>query len=70
MKQVQAIPSGEAGFRVKDFVRACGIGRTAYYTLPEDQKPKSVRIGRSVVIVETPVEFLRRLAAIQEHKQP
>jgi len=65
MKTIQTIQPGQAGFRVKQFVRACGIGRTAYYTLPKEQKPKTVKIGRAVVIIETPVEFLRRLAEIQ-----
>jgi hypothetical protein len=66
MKKIESIQPGQAGFRVKQFARACGISRTTIYALPEDQKPKVVRIGRAVVIVETPAAFLQRLAQMQQ----
>ncbi len=72
MKKVEPIQSGQAGYRVKQFAKLCGFSRTALYMLPEHQKPKSVRIGRpgskrsAIVIIESPREFLQRLALMQQ----
>ena len=69
MNNVEPVRPSQVGFRIKQFVKACGFGRTKYHSLPDHQKPKSVRIGRTVVIIESPQEYLRRLAEIQAQER-
>ena len=54
-----------AGFRLNDWLRLVGYGRSTYYSLPPELKPASVKIGAAVVIIEAPVDYLARLAARQ-----
>lgn len=49
-----------AGWPVKIWCRAAGIGRTMYYGL--EDPPASVRIGRKRLIRESPSDYLRRIA--------
>lgn len=65
MKKVESIEANQAGFRIAQFTKFCGFSRSTFYALKGDQRPKSVKIGRAVVIVERPDEFLHRLAQIQ-----
>ena len=44
-----------------------GIGRGTYYTLK--QKPRSVRLGKLVKIIEAPAEYTRRIAALAEKER-
>jgi predicted DNA-binding transcriptional regulator AlpA len=66
MKKANTVQPNQAGFRIKEFSKACGFSRSAFYNLPDDQKPKLVKIGRATVIIETPAEFLQRLALTQQ----
>lgn len=56
----------KAGFRIKEFATACGLSRATIYALPQTQQPKSIKIGRARVIVESPQQFLQRLAEAQQ----
>lgn len=69
MKKVESINPTQTGFRIAQFAKSCGFSRSTFYTLKGDQRPKSVKVGRAVVIVERPDEFLRRLAEIQAGEQ-
>ena len=55
----------KAGFRINEFAAACGFSRSALYALPQNQQPRSVKVGRARIIIETPAEFLQRLAQMQ-----
>jgi hypothetical protein len=44
------------------FARACGMSRSWLYSLPAEQWPRNVRVGRTRLIVEGPREFLLRIA--------
>jgi len=65
MKKVESIQPGQAGFRIKQFARACGFSVRTFYELPEEQQPKSVKMGRARIIVESPREYLERMATVQ-----
>lgn len=60
-------PSPEkAGWTIDEHCAACGWGRTFYYSLSTQLRPRTLRIGsKKVVITESPAAFLARLAAEQ-----
>ena len=57
----QADGGTRIGWRISQFCRAAGIGRSTFYALPKEQKPRSVKMGRSRIIVEAPTVWLRRI---------
>jgi predicted DNA-binding transcriptional regulator AlpA len=64
--KVKPIRSDQIAFRPKQFASACGFSRTTLYALPEEQRPRSVKVGHARVIVETPAAWLQRLAQMQQ----
>jgi hypothetical protein len=58
----------QAGFDVLSWCVAVGVGRTTFYTLPSDQKPRSALIGTRRIVCETPSEYLARMALLQANK--
>jgi hypothetical protein len=62
-KQAELVSEAPAGRSPKDFARATGISRTAFYILPADCKPASVKIGRRLIITESPADWLARMTA-------
>ena len=52
--------------RVDGFCKALGIGRSKFYSFPPEDRPKTAKLGSARVILESPEEFLARLAAKQE----
>ena len=55
-----------AGYNIIDWCRAVGIGRSKFYYLPPEELPRSVRLGkRTVIILESPHDYLERMAAQQ-----
>jgi hypothetical protein len=50
-----------AGRTLERFAEEAGMGRSTFYVLPEDAWPEHVRIGKRIVITETPVAWLRRM---------
>lgn len=67
--KVKPIEAGQVALRPAQFARACGFCRTTLYALPTDQKPKMVRVGRAVLIIESPTAYLQRLAAMQTQRE-
>lgn len=59
------VTSEKAGWSISDYCLLTDIGRTKLYTMPADQQPRSVKVGRRKVIIEPPREYLQRLAANQ-----
>ena len=55
----------KAGYKLNDWLSQVGFGRSTYYTLPADMKPRSIKIGSSTVVIEQPSDYLARLAAQQ-----
>jgi len=64
MAQSQS-PSSKAGYKLNEWLAQVGFGRTTFYTLPAEMKPRSIKIGSSTVVIEQPTDYLARLAARQ-----
>jgi hypothetical protein len=59
----RALAITKAGWSVDEFTQACGVGRNAYWDLPPEQRPKSVRLSeRRLIIIERPEDWLARMA--------
>lgn len=65
MPAVATFPATKAGYRISEFAAACGMGRRTIYDLPPELRPKSIKIGHARIIVESPREYLQRLAEEQ-----
>ncbi len=59
-------PTERAGWSIPLYCIACGFSRATFYTLPDDRRPRSLKIGKRHIVIEPPAEFLARLAAEQE----
>ena len=59
-------PAEKAGWRPAEWFPAIGISRSAYYALPAERRPKAVKFGTAKVIVESPRDYLARIAARAE----
>jgi hypothetical protein len=55
----------KAGYKLNEWLAQVGFGRSTYYTLPADMKPRSIKIGASTVVIEQPTDYIARLAAKQ-----
>jgi hypothetical protein len=55
-------PVAPAGRSIAQWAREAGISRSAFYLLPHDARPAFVRIGKRVVIRETPASWLERMS--------
>jgi hypothetical protein len=69
VRHLQATASSttdKAGWTLREYLPLISIGMTKFYALPEDQRPHSVRIGKRLIIRETPRDYLARLAQMQE----
>lgn len=60
-KTAAAVGVEKVGWTVTEWLAALGRGRTWFYTLPLEQRPKSVRLGKSDLIVEPPGEYLAEM---------
>jgi hypothetical protein len=54
-----------AGYSIDLWCHAVGISRRKFYLLQEHERPNLARIGRRLIIVESPAEYLHRLADLQ-----
>jgi hypothetical protein len=57
-------PIQQAGYRIKPWCKAVGIGVALYFNLKREGKgPRETNLGRAVIIVEPPADYLARVAA-------
>ena len=54
---------------VNEFAAQLGASRSFVYSLPPELQPKSVKIGRRRFYIESPPDYLQRIAA-QQHDSP
>jgi len=54
-----------AGWSIASYCEACNFSRATFYNLPEDRRPRSLKIGKRHIVIEAPAEFLARLAGKQ-----
>ncbi len=55
-----------AGFPIGLWCASVGFGRTTFYALPPPLKPRTVKIGERTIIIESPADYLERIAAEQQ----
>jgi hypothetical protein len=65
-KPAQATQIHRAGFHITDWCDAVGFSRATYYNLPVELQPQSVRIGGRRLVIESPREYLLRVANSQQ----
>lgn len=53
-----------ATWAVPDWAAELGLGRSTYYTLA--LRPRSIKIGRRTLIVESPTQYAQRIAELQQ----
>lgn len=53
--------SGKAALELGEWCRATNVSRATYYATPDEKKPATVRIGRKLLILETPADWLARM---------
>ena len=51
-----------AGYQFTFWLEQVGISRTTEHDLPAKLKPRKVRIGRRIIVLESPREWLLRVA--------
>lgn len=56
-------PAAAAIWSIADWSQAVGFSRSTWYAIPEEKRPKSVRIGARLFICEQPAEYVQRMAA-------
>lgn len=65
MSEVAAVsPSPTAGLGIQEWARAAGIAYSTYYIIPAHLKPRHVKIGRKVIVLERPIDWLERVAKL------
>jgi predicted DNA-binding transcriptional regulator AlpA len=52
-----------AGWNIPDWCSATTIARATFYTL--EHRPRTVKIGRRTVVIESPTNYLERIAQAQ-----
>jgi len=55
-----------AGWSIPSYCAACGFSRATFYNLTDEQRPRSLKLGKRHIIIEPPADYLARLAAAQE----
>jgi hypothetical protein len=53
-----------AGWNIPDWCTSTSISRASFYLLVE--RPKTVKLGRRRVVVESPRDYLARIASLQK----
>ncbi len=54
-----------AGWSVPSYCAACDFSRATFYNLPDDLRPRSLKLGKRRIIIEPPSVYLVRLASAQ-----
>lgn len=57
----------KVGWSPREFSALTSIGRSTVYELPADLRPESIRIGKRIIIVEAPADYLARIRAMNQN---
>ena len=58
---LQEMQVERVGLVLSEFVQKCGLEFSVVSALPASLQPMTVRVGRRHIVVEEPMEYLRRL---------
>lgn len=53
-----------AGWGIREWCKATSISRASFYLLAH--KPRKVKLGRRTIVIESPQDYLQRIAALSE----
>lgn len=53
----------QAARSVRQFAKACGFSVATFYNLGDADRPKTVKVGIRVLVIESPSEWLQRIGA-------
>jgi len=59
-------PRAPVGLSQKEFARLAGVGYSSLFAYPPERKPRSIRVGRRVIIIESPEAWLIRMGAAEQ----
>lgn len=62
--------TGRAGWRIPKWLEAVSMSRSKYYDLPTEQRPATVKLGKVQIIIESPTDYVRRMALQQSTNSP
>lgn len=63
-ERIRRLIEGTAtGWSISEWLEVIGWSKSKFFALPTDKKPRSVVINRSVTLIESPGQYLARLAA-------
>jgi len=54
----------QAGWLITEWVQQTRIARATFYNLPEGFKPATVKVGKRVIVLESPTDWLRRMVEL------
>lgn len=54
--------TARAGRSIPEWAALAGVSRSTFYALPDTHRPRTVKIGKRLVIIESPAEWLERMA--------
>lgn len=58
---------GRAAYSISEFCKIHGIGRTLFYSLPQDQRPEIMRVGgKRLISLEAAEAWRRRMEKLGE----
>lgn len=63
-------PARQVAWRLSSWLALVGLPRSSFYALAPQFKPKTLVIGGRVYVVESPAQFLARIAALREAGAP
>lgn len=67
MELIQQNEVSQAGWNISGWCAATSISRATFYTLT--LKPRTVKIGRRTVVIESPQAYLARIAGLKESQR-
>ncbi len=59
---MQVTQGSTAGDELRDWCVKAKVGYSTYFTIPVDQRPRSMRLGRKYLIVESAADWQQRMA--------
>jgi hypothetical protein len=55
----------KVGWSIQEWCAALNLGRSTFYLLPAELRPKILRIGDRQIVIEAPSAYAERVAAMQ-----
>lgn len=50
-----------SGFAIRDWCAQVSLGRATFYLLENEAKPRHIRVGKRIIVTESPARWLQRV---------